>query len=626
MEVEVSNELAVSESYVFSRISQLEEYQRYQEMWSSELNAASIRKNTQDLLQAITAAGITADVTRATVSLLETTTLGTPQRRSDALSFDLRQHFNSEQLASILQEDNFSLQAAVESTIATCRDSHHSDWHVWISTLVALKEARQGEGFDVFTGSFLYPSARHEITRRLVEIPFRNINTWTTSALKAITDVISEQPAHFLIKVPRTQLDFAKLAHGALVQRSMLPAVKYNSLLPYCYGVYECSGVLVKHGNTVLNTCVPLTGYGTSGYILQQDVQGVTLADSLGTISQEHFDALLVVIASTLATLHYTYGFIHGNLSPTNIILEHRGELRPVYFSRYLVNGIEYRRVDLPFTPRLINFECSQTKDLAWVSNKSLPNQSPVADIHQLYSSLIDLKPKRLDLSAVNDIHSLIRGRVPDSINPVLWPEGRGGFRDIYRYIISGYDVSLLGERIEDRVDPYIELPDQPHVDNAFAIRRDADLIRQALNNIQINEEYTTNPSVRILKDWLSLRFTEDHYLLGEAIPTTVVLRDYLARTGQPLLYDSEDRLILTDDMGRSLVEYTAGGKPIVYHPDGTPTIYEEETRPLPTTIGSPALSPVSSAASSPASSPVTARVNVETEESEDEEDEDTDE
>lgn len=587
MEVDTPVISGTSEREITKRIAALSEYKQYMNLWRGKSTTEELTEAEDELRNAISEFGIDKDLSRDTIKVLEESTLGTPQQRFDALTWDLRLHYSPEELSDLIQVDNYALQRSIESTIATVRSAYQSDWHVWISSLIALKEARSNGTHDVFTGCFLYPSARQEITNRIARVPFRSIRSWTTASLKEITDVIEQQPVHFLIRVPKTQADFASLAHGAIVLRSMMDAVPHNSLLPYSYGVYECSGNVARANGVVVSTCVPIPGYNTSGYVLEQDIRGETLADGLSSLTQADLDTLMVVISSTLQALYEVYGFIHGNLTASNIILQNRGVKRPVYFTNSGTNGLETRMVELPFTPRLINFDRAQTSEYAWIGGESvsLPGQSPVVDIIALYSSLLK-KTSKLDMSAVKDVYDSIKeSLLPAKLSSraVLWPEGGRGIRHIHRYVLGAYDESSQGRVVERRLDETIILPDRPHFDpSPLDIERDTSIARQALHHIQINRELALgDKNLLILRDWLNLRYTEDGYLLGLTLPSVKVLPEYFTESGEPLLYDVDERLILTNEEGESLVDYTATGKPIVYHPNGTRVVYEDEVHPV---------------------------------------------
>lgn len=491
-----------------------------------------------------------------------------PLQRYTDVTHDLRLYKFPEQLHTMLQEeDSYALQEAVEATIRSCRV--HEDWHVWISTIIASTESKNNTATTTFNGSFLYPEARQKIVRAVTSTPFKTADAWVSSSLAALTRHVSSLPVHFSIRVPKTQDDFPRVAHGVLVRREMRSECENNSLLSYCYGMYECSGTYTSRNGVVVNTCAPIQGYATSGYSIEQQVDGPTLSSQLTKMKPSDLEKLLMVISSTLDHLYRTYGFVHCNLTPQNVILQHLGEKNEV---RYMKEGVACSIV-LPFIPRFIHYEDSMTYENPWISDKGVPGQSPAIDVYRLYQGILDaLKGKKTSIetsSLQDDVKSLVRAGAGSD---VLLFKKASTVNTIHTYILRRYEGDHRAAPPQVPVSLGNGISHEP-----IDYRTDSEELARSLQILEDSKPYINNTdTARLLRQWLSSYFTEDLYYLGEHAITLNVLTTYYTEDGVPLPYSSDDKLLLQDEDGNFLVNVTEDGIPIVYNFRGDQVLYEE--------------------------------------------------
>lgn len=501
------------------------------------------------------------------VEIVRLTDRVVPLQRYTDVTHDLRLYKFPEQLQTMLQEDSYALQEAVEATIRSCRV--HEDWHVWISTIIATTESKSNAATTTFHGSFLYPEARQRVVKAVTTTPFKTADAWVASSLASLTRFVANLPVHFSIKVPKTQDDFPRVAHGVLVRREMRTECENNSLLSYCYGMYECSGTYTSRGGVVINTCAPIQGYATSGYCIEQQVDGPTLASQLTKIKGSDLEKLLMVISSTLDHLHRVYGFVHCNLTPHNIILQHLGEKHEV---RYMMEGTPCAIV-LPFMPRLIHFEDSITLENPWISDKGVPGQSPAIDVYRLYQGILDtLKGKKHTIETApleDDVKSLVRA---GATGDALLFKKASTVNTIHTYILRRYEGDHKSAPPQGEV----------HLGNGIThdpidYRADSEELARSLQVLEDSKPYINSvETARLLRQWLSSYFTEDLYYLGEHAVTLNVLTTYYTAEGNPIPYGSDDKLLLQDEDGRFIVNLTEDGIPVVYNFRGDEVLYEE--------------------------------------------------
>lgn len=493
----------------------------------------------------------------------------------DGYTNDLRRHYTSTSLGKVLRDDNWKLQLSTESTIATCITESANSWQVWISTLLAIARIDNKEEYN---GTFLYLEDRAKIAESIVNTTFTSPKSWTISCLAKITRDLESKPVHFIIRIPTSMERNAAVLHESIILRELREASQFNTLLPYCYGVYSCPGSPSYTEEKVVSTCVPKAGV-IEAYSLEQKVEGMTLADALPLLTQKDFDALIVVIASTLDFLYNTYGFVHSNLTASNIILE---ELKKENIVRYMDRYNTYREVLLPFRPRMVGYSYSQTSTIPWISRYSLPGQSPVADVRMLYKSITAIKGHKLNFSNLNEILAMINNAIPAAVSSIpLWTTKSKtlSFFNIYDYILEQYE-GYPGIVVEHRTDTPLHLTVYSEEVPLETLEGELQQLTGLLTTIDKRREaYSHIAELPVLRDWIALRVAEDRLLLTGTPIMFYKLPIYTDPTGEPLLYDSDDRLIIPEGYS----EYDEEGRPIVYL-NGEPIAYTDHIPPKITT------------------------------------------
>ena len=486
-------------------------------------------------------------------------------------SADLRQHYNSQALEKVLKEDDWKMQLSVENTIATCIAQSSNSWQVWISTLLAVARINNKEEYNA---TFLYLGDRYKIAEEIINTPFTSAKSWTTACLDKITQSLEDKPVHFTLRIPTSMEKNPAVLHESIVLREMRDASQFNTLVPYCYGVFSCPGSPSYTDGKVVSTCIPKANM-LEAYSIEQRIEGATLADSLPTMNQKDFDSLMVIIASTLNFLYQTYGFVHSNLTASSIILE---GMKKSHTVRYMDGTGRQYEVTLPFRPRMTGYTYSQTHRIPWVSRYSLPGQSPVADVRTLYKSIVAVKRHKLNMNRLNEILAMIDNAVPAAVVAIpLWVNKSKTleFFNIYDYVLEQYE-EYPGRVVEERIDTLLHLPSYSEDIPVEALSEELAHLTRLLSVIDKRREvYSHIAELSVLRDWIALRVVEDR-LLVEGVPIQFHrLPIYTDAEGEPFLYDSNDRLLIPEEYA----EYDEAGRPIVYL-NGEATPYTDHVTP----------------------------------------------
>jgi hypothetical protein len=497
----------------------------------------------------------------------------TPQKRVSDVSWDLRLHYSSGDLADEMEKENYFLHRAMESSITTAKN-HGQEWHVWISTIIGTtKVASRDRYCEVYKGCFLYPQEKSKILKKLSEIKLTTIEDWTEASLSTIVNIVQKQPTHFSIRIPKTRQSFFNVAHGCAVLKELNEVTEASSLIPYSYGMYECSGVIAEKEDTIVSTCVPINAFETSGYAIEETLPGETLGKALLRMTQDELDKTLAVIAHTLDYLYEVHGFVHCNLTTQTIIINRDKKTHNIV---YLVRGEtvwEAYTIRLPFSIKMTNFEDSITNANPWISDKGVPGQSPVIDVLRLYTDIKDVlkaSKSKLDTSTIDKHLNLLSNKGIKS-DALVMPSSVMSLIDIHEYIIQSYDM-------ESRVWKGSAVPNLPQIEGQFRhnYEHDTELLYNMHEFMRTVKAYTTKPlEYNILRDWVNLNYTEGLERLGEGEISVNPLPIYYTPDGVPLVYSSDGTLILKDDDGKYLVPLTVDGFPQVYDSRGSSVIYD---------------------------------------------------
>ena len=120
--------------------------------------------------------------------------------------------------------------------------------------------------------------------------------------------------------------------------------------------------------------------------LLMQYASGQTLFNT--SIASDDMDVALLYIHATLAYLYKQIGFVHGDLSVNNVMLEGLNEGRSYSLPILSEDGKLMFRVTLPFNPILIDLGASSTTKISGADVLTSPLSDQFTDVFTLYSQL----------------------------------------------------------------------------------------------------------------------------------------------------------------------------------------------------------------------------------------------
>lgn len=270
----------------------------------------------------------------------------------------------------------------------------------------ALNYVSSGTYGTVYTGTLGSPGLDMDILRGIEESLDTADRTGKPPNPEPIIDAAITY-THYIIKVNKGSqgdIDYSNSwAREVAIGEEVSEVNSKIHVIPRIYAISTCWGgpslTSQYPTDTPLSTCKNDTRLPPVQYIYQEYIRGLTLWDAIEELSIEELHAVLLVIHSALGHMYKKMGFVHCDLSTSNIILRRNANGDPFDIPILTEGGnVEYY-IRLNYMPTFIDLGMSVTTNLPAWGVASSPYVTPLSDVVRLYDDLLGQYPKLVDVS-----------------------------------------------------------------------------------------------------------------------------------------------------------------------------------------------------------------------------------